>query len=218
MKSIRSFILFGLIASILGVAVSHHFYKARGAASDLSHFQGTYLPEPRQVNSFELVGTDNKPFTQDGLKGQWTFVFFGFTECSSLCPTTLTELAKMERLLGNSSTSLPKVVMISLDPKRDSIERLKKYVQAFHPDFYGARGEEAVIQSMTREMGIAYAKIKAKQGEDPKQYQLQHSGVILLFNPDGHLNAFFTTPYQAKSLAEDYVLLTKAYQDKATKR
>lgn len=133
---------------------------------------------------------------------------FGFTNCGYICPTTLAELGKMYRILEDKGVKdLPRVVMISIDPERDDQEKLGSYVSSFHPDFYGARGDDASIKAMTREMGIAYAKIMEKDTSDPKSYDMQHSGALMLFNPQGELNAFFTTPHRADLLAKDYIQL-----------
>ncbi|MCL5272364.1 MAG: SCO family protein, partial [Gammaproteobacteria bacterium] len=120
----------------------------------------------------------------------------------------LAELGKMYRILEEKGVkNLPRVVMISIDPDRDSLDKLGSYVRSFNRTFYGARGEEHSIKLMTREMGIAYAKVINKENDDPNIYDVQHSGAVMLFNPQGELNAFFTTPHHADLLAKDYLLL-----------
>lgn len=199
-------VLLAIGALFAGIFVSQHFHFDKKI--DLSQFHGTFLQNPRTVNEFSLTGTDSKPFDNSSLKGHWTLVFFGFTNCGYVCPTTMAELGKMYRILQkNQVKELPKVVMISIDPERDNIDKLSQYVTSFQPAFYGARGEEKPIKSMTREMGIAYAKVINKESTDPKNYDMQHSGAVMLFNPKGELNAFFTTPHKADLLAKDYMLL-----------
>lgn len=183
-------------------------YLLVGKKIDPNQFNGTLLETPREVNDFALTGIDGKSFNNQSLQGQWTLVFFGFTNCGYLCPTTLAELAKMYHILEeNEVTPLPRVVMISIDPDRDNLDKLNQYIKAFNPQFYGARGPDAVIMQMTREMGIAYAKIAIPNSKDSNNYDVQHSGAVMLFNPQGELNAFFTTPHQASLLAKDYQLL-----------
>jgi protein SCO1/2 len=199
-------ILIAIGALFTGIFVSQHLHTKKKI--DIAKFHGTYLENPRTVNNFSLTGSDNKAFTNSTLQGHWTLVFFGFTNCGYLCPTTLAELGKMYRILQDKKIKeLPQVVMISIDPDRDSIEKLGQYVTTFQPQFYGARGEEQDIKAMTREMGIAYAKVINKDSSDPKNYDMQHSGAVMLFNPQGELNAFFTTPHRADLLAADYMLL-----------
>lgn len=199
-------VLLAIGALFTGLFVSQHLYSKKKI--DVAQFHGTYLENPRAVNQFALTGTDNQAFTNAGLKGHWTLVFFGFTNCGYVCPTTMAELGKMYRILQDKSVKdLPQVVMVSIDPERDSVEKLGAYVNSFQTGFYGARGDEQDIKAMTREMGIAYAKVANKDSSDQQNYDIQHSGAIMLFNPQGELNAFFTTPHHADLLAKDYMLL-----------
>lgn len=191
---------------LLGLFVSQHVHLKKKI--DATQFHGTYLEEPRTVNQFALMGIDQQPFDNTSLKGQWTLMFFGFTNCGYLCPTTMAELGKMYRLLEEKGVKkLPRVVMVSIDPDRDSFDKLNHYVKAFNANFYGARGDDELIRAMTREMGIAYAKVINKESNDPQNYDVEHSGAVILFNPQGELNAFFTTPHHADLLAKDYMLL-----------
>lgn len=199
-------ILLALASLFAGIFVSEHLHFKKKI--DAAQFHGTYLENPRTVNQFSLIGTDQQPFENSNLQGQWTLVFFGFTNCGYLCPTTMAELGKMYRILEEQGVkNLPRVVMISIDPDRDSLDKLGSYVRSFNRTFYGARGEEHSIKLMTREMGIAYAKVINKESDDPNIYDVQHSGAVMLFNPQGELNAFFTTPHHADLLAKDYLLL-----------
>ncbi|MFA5959379.1 MAG: SCO family protein [Tatlockia sp.] len=195
--------LLAFVALILGLFVSQHL---RSKQIDVSQFHGTLLEKPREIEPFTLTSTENTPFSNENLKGQWTLVFFGFTNCGYLCPTTMGELGKMYRRLEEMSVKpLPRVVMISVDPERDSLEKLHHYVRAFDAHFLGARGEDAIIKQMTREMGIAYSKIPNEKNST--YYEIEHSGAVMLFNPKGELSAFFTTPHHADLLVKDYQLL-----------
>lgn len=199
-------ILLALVGLFSGIFVAQHVHFKKKI--DVAKFHGTYLENPRTVNQFSLIRTDQKIFNNASLQSQWTLVFFGFTNCSYLCPTTMAELGKMYRILETKGVKdLPQVVMISLDPDRDDQEKLEHYVTSFHSAFYGARGEEPSIKAMAREMGIAYAKVIDNNSTDAQNYDVQHSGALMLFNPQGELNAFFTTPHHADLLAKDYMLL-----------
>ena len=171
-------------------------------------FNGTLLNKPREVSLFSLTGTDGKPFTQENLKGQWTMIFFGFTRCGSMCPTTMAELGKMHRLLDKQGvTPLPRVVMITLDPAHDSLDKLNQYVKAFNPLFFGARGSDTSIKAITKELGIAYMNVKRHVSPNKTYDDIDHTGAVMLFNPKGQLAAFFTPPHHASLLADDYRLL-----------
>jgi len=199
-------VLLAFAALMAGIFIQQHIHYSK--KPDLSQFHGTYLQTPRAIQSFELTNTDEHPFSNEHLKGHWTMVFFGFTRCGYMCPTSMAELGKMYRLLEKKNIKpLPHVVMVSIDPERDSLEKLAHYVKAFDSHFYGARGDQDRIKAMTRELGIAYAKVALKDTDQENNYDIEHSGAIMLFNPKGELNAFFTPPHNAERLAEDYKLL-----------
>lgn len=198
--------LLAIVALSAGLFVSQHMHTPK--TLDVSQFHGTLLTEPRAVQAFSLTGIDHKPFDNARLRGSWTMVFFGFTHCGYMCPTTMAELGKTYRLLKDKGVkTLPHVVMISVDPERDNLKKLGEYVKAFDVNFYGARGDTAVINAMTHEMGIAYLKVARNDAIDPTNYDIEHTGSIVLFNPRGEIVAFFTSPHQAELLAKDYMLL-----------
>ena len=199
--------LLAVAALVLGVFVYQHMNFNRSI--DPTQIHGTLLDKSRPVNAFELTGIDQKKFSNASLQGQWTMMFFGFTNCGSICPTTMAELGKMYHILEEKKAkTLPRIIMISIDPQRDTLEQLNTYVKAFNPNFYGARGEEDSIQAMTRELGIAYARIALKGTDEAETYDIEHTGTVMLFNPKGELSAFFTMPHQASLMAEDFQLLT----------
>lgn len=197
--------LLAIVGMSLGIFVSQ--YMHRSPIVDRTQFHGTWLDKPRSVSEFNLTGTNQAPFNNASLLHHWTMVFFGFTSCPSICPTTMAELGKMARLLeGRGVKPLPQVVLISLDPEHDSLDRLKQYVTAFNPRFIAARGaNEEAIKTLTQEMGIAVTKVSSSANSE--QYTIDHTGTIMLFNPEGKLCAFFTMPHEAKQLAEDYQLV-----------
>lgn len=199
-------ILLALLALIAGFFVARHLHSKKTV--DVAAFHGTYLEHPRSIHHFSLQGTDNQAFDNQRMQGRWTLIFFGFTSCGYLCPTTMAEMGKMFKILEkNGLKNLPQVVMITLDPERDSLDKLKAYTETFDPHFYGARGDNESVKQMTREMGVMYAKVAMQDKTDPEAYDIQHSGTIMLFNPEGKLSAFFTTPHHAAVLAKDYQLL-----------
>lgn len=200
-------VVLALCALILGLLIAKKIFVEHTV--DVTKFHGTLLSQPRTVEPFKLEGIDHQAFTEQSLSGQWTMLFFGFADCGYLCPTTLSELNKMMLYLQHHGVKkLPRVVFITIDPKRDDLEKLRHYVKAFNPNFYAARGDETSIQQLAQTMGIAYAKLTSSSKSEDEGYQIEHSGTIILFNPKGQLNGFFTTPHHARLLGEDYLLLT----------
>ena len=202
------FVLFAVAALIMGTFIGQKMQSQQ--KKNMAAFHGTWLEQPRRVSAFTLVGVDEKPFSNQDLKQQWTLLFFGFTSCSSICPTTMAELGKMYQLLQEKQVApMPHVVMVSLDPARDAPNTLGHYVKAFNPHFYGASGRsEAGVKGLAQEMGIAYMKTAVAGSRNTQDYNIEHTGTIMLINPQGELTAFFTSPHSAASLAADYKLAT----------
>lgn len=213
MIKFRPLLLLAFLVSILSVV----FYLKQPAVAkhaDLKkQLHATLLNEPRPIQAFVLTGTDGTPFSQNNLRNHWTMIFFGFTHCGLVCPTTMTELSKMYRILEQKRISpLPQVVMISIDPKRDDLAVLRRYVTAFHPQFQGARGPEAMTRALADALGIAYARVSHGVDASPQSGDtIEHTGAVVLFNPDASLAGFFTTPHQASDLAADYELLIRSF-------
>ena len=209
----KALVIIAALSLMLAGVLADIFYSKHQEVKKLAaraQFHGTLLDTPRPVKAFNLLGTDGIPFNQGSLRDQWTMVFFGFTRCGFVCPTTMAELGKMYRVLEEKHVSpLPRVVMISIDPARDDLAGLRKYVTAFHPDFYGARGSEKMTQAMTKSLGIAYAKVAANPNAPAPGDDIEHTGALMLFNPAGKLTAFFTSPHQAQALSDDYSWLIK---------
>ena len=159
----------------------------------------TVLPKARTLTTFKLTDTNNQLFTQHSLQNRWTLLFFGFTHCSAVCPVTMSALAQMYRILEKKHVAdLPHVVMITLDPKRDDLKHLREYVTAFNPHFDGVTGKIETIHSLAKLMGVAYTNSVANG-------DIEHTGTIMLINPQGKLLAFFTSLHDPKILAHDYL-------------
>ena len=198
--------LLSIVALVLGLFVAQHISMSK--SRNMESFHGTVLDAPRAVKMFALTGIDREPFTNASLKGHWTLFFFGFTACGSICPTTMAELGKMYHLLDEQGVKpLPNVVMVSVDPDRDTLEKLDHYVKAFDPHFYGATGDEESIGLMTKDLGIAYARVTRPGADASENDDIEHTGTLILLNPKGEVSAFFTMPHQATLLAKDYMLL-----------
>ena len=180
-------LILALLLLFLSVVIIKPFFTAQT-------FHGTQLTPARATASFNLIGIDGKPFDNHSLMGQWTLIFFGFTRCNTVCPTTMSELARLYRQLEHLHTKpLPRIVLISLDPTHDTLTELTRFVSAFNPHFYAATGTEQAIATFSQSLGIAYS--------------LNHSATLILFNPAGKIIAYFTAPHQAAVLANDYRFL-----------
>lgn len=157
---------------------------------------GTWLPQPRPLPELSLTDQSGRPFTLESLKGHPTLVFFGFTHCPDVCPTTL---AKLARVTKTANVPGLKVLLVSVDPQRDTPEQLERYVHAFNPDFGAVTGKPEEIERVAKEFGVAVVKVDLAGGD----YTVDHSAVVFLLNNQGQRVALFTPPFQIEPVAAD---------------
>ncbi|HUO94744.1 MAG TPA: SCO family protein [Steroidobacteraceae bacterium] len=154
---------------------------------------------PRPIPDFALVAHDGSRFDRARLKGHYTFVFFGYTNCPALCPATLTELAAAMKEMPPARR--PAVVLVSVDPARDTPEVLARYVPHFDPRFVGATGTDEALGVLTGALGAAYLRDPPVDGS----YAVEHTSALFLINPDAEVAAVFPAPHVAHTLAADYL-------------
>lgn len=168
------------------------------------------LSQPRPLPSFELTADDGTPFDLDSLRGHWTLMAFGYTQCPDICPTTLATYKEIDRLLGESAGGpRPEFLFISVDPERDSPERLGTYVRYFSPGFRGATGPHDALRKLTEPLGILYAR--AESQDTALGYLVDHSASILVIDPQARLAAIFSPPHNPRAMAEDVATLAKGW-------
>jgi protein SCO1/2 len=193
-----------LAALVAIVAVAAGILSARWVMQRQAGAQtatATLLTPPRPLPPIALVDQDNRPFDVARLRGRWSFVFFGFTSCPDVCPVTMTALAQTNKLLADVPEKLrPRLVMISVDPERDTPQRLAGYVQAFDPTFIGVTGTKAAIDELAQRMGVLVAKRPLEGGN----YSVDHTTAVFLVDPDGALHALFSAPHTPQLIAADY--------------
>jgi protein SCO1 len=190
----RSFIILGALAVL---AASGGFWAARELdSSKVALARGTWLPKPRDVGQLALVDHTGQPFTENNLRGQPSLVFFGFTHCPDVCPATLAQLAQVKK-----AAALPnlRVLLVSVDPARDTPAALSQYVRAFDPQFVGLTGSEDAISRTAKSFGVAIARVDLPGGN----YTMDHSAAVFLLNDQGRIVAVFTPPFDTKLFAED---------------
>jgi protein SCO1/2 len=150
----------------------------------------------------QLTDHDGNTFGVERLRGRWTLLFFGFTHCPDICPTTLATLATVRSALADlPAPQRPEVVLVSVDPARDLPAVLARYVSHFDPSFTGVTGDPAAIDALTRELGVA-VMIGAPAADGA--YTVDHSAAIFLIDPQAAWTAVFGAPHDAKTIAADY--------------
>lgn len=186
-----------LLAAAAICAAAAGFYVAqqldRGSPRLAS---GTWYPEARAIADFKLQDTAGQPLTRQRLEGAPTLVFFGFTHCPDVCPTTLLKLAQVTRLAQVKDL---RVLFISIDPQRDTPQGVGQYVHAFDPGFLGATGDAAAIAALAAGFGVAVNRVELPGGD----YTMDHSAVVFVLDDATHIVAIFTPPFDVKAMAAD---------------
>jgi protein SCO1/2 len=166
--------------------------------------QGVIRPEFRLLMPFELTDHEGNPFTESKLQNKWTFVFFGYTSCPDICPTTLYVLNSVQGLqedkAGGNAIDM-QVVFISVDPRRDSTEKLAKYMRYFNKKFTGATASKTKIDRLTQQFNAGYI---VEPETSPGQYLVAHTSAIFLVDPLGRLVANFSQPHYPNTINDLY--------------
>lgn len=169
----------GIVAAIIGAVV----FQKVSILPQPEH--ALYYQQAREVKPFELIDHNGQLFTKAQLKDKWSLVFFGYTSCPDVCPTTLQNLGFIYDDL-KSAASNTQVLLVSVDPNRDTQEKLNQYIAYFNSEFIALRAGHEVLFPFSRNMGLMYAISGEEEG-----YLVDHSASIVLINPDGQITAIF---------------------------
>jgi protein SCO1/2 len=169
-------------------------------------FNATDVSDAGFARDFALVDSAGKPRTLGDFHGKAVVVFFGFTQCPDVCPTTLSTLAEVMRKLGPDADRV-QVVFITVDPERDTAELLAQYVPAFDPRFVGLRGDADATARTAKEFKIFYQKVP---GRTPDTYSVDHSAGLYIFDPKGRLRLFAGHGQGPDAIAHDLRELLRA--------
>jgi protein SCO1/2 len=182
--------------------------KFTDARANFSPIQGSVLSPARKIAVPALVKDNGQTFTIDDLTGQWHLLFFGYTHCPDICPTTMGALAQAKKMAEADGLTFPGVVFVSVDPERDKVEMLGQYVRYFDTDFTGVTGDPSLIQALALQMSVVYMKMPAAAGSDTEGYLVDHSSSLLLLNPEGRLQAFLNPPHEPTIILRDVQKVT----------
>jgi len=197
----RAHIAMVVIAGVVAGGLVAHLVTNRAAPPPQLE-RATLFAEPRALPVLELIDQAGTPFGAQRLRGHWTFLFFGFVNCPDVCPTTLATLAQVRRMLADlPEPDQPGVVLVSVDPGRDTPPVLAQYVAHFDPSFTGVTGSPGAIESLTQALGVAvFVGSTAADGN----YAVDHTAAIFLVDPEGRFAALFNTPHEAGAIERDY--------------
>ena len=192
-------VLVALVALVMGLTV----FKTLNRSGQLNPAELldagiVLLPQSRPLPELTLTDVEGQPQAVTALTGRWTLMFFGYTFCPDICPTTLAELRQLNGLLGEEDRQRVQVVMVSVDPNRDTPQQLKQYLGFFDAGFRGLTGPLGDIQALSGRVGIPFIP----GNESLPNYTVDHSGNLALLGPDGRQHGFIRAPLKVQKLAE----------------
>lgn len=194
-RSLSAALLVALIAVVMLAACES---KPVFNSLDITGIQG-------YGDDFRLTDHTGKARSMADFRGKSVVMFFGFTHCPDVCPTTLSDMRKVMQLLGNDAERL-QVLFVTVDPQRDTQELLAKYVPSFNPTFLGLRGDQAATNKVAGDFKIVH---QIQEGKTPESYTVAHTAASLIFDPQGRLRLFVNYGMEPEKIAADIKLLLK---------
>ena len=195
-------IVLAAIAMVLGLTVNKFLNKPPLSKEQLQQMGTVIFDTPRAFTMTELVDHNGQPFTAKNLQGRWTLVYFGFTFCPDICPATLSQLNKFDALIKEQSPKIAQdlqYIMVTVDPDRDTAEKLKNYVPYFNKDFIGVTGEINNVYNLAVQMNVPFTPVVDAEDDF---YLVDHGANLTLINPEGDYQGFIRPPLDpAKLLA-----------------
>jgi len=203
-------VILGLAVMVAGAVVAHYALEPRQSASLPEDLQATYLPQGKPISGLQLQDHNQAPFNESRFKDKWSFLFFGFTNCPDVCPTTMLVMKSVWDKLPEAARQAPapEMIFVSVDPQRDTLDKLKQYVTYYHPAFLGVTGELDQIDVFTRQLGVLYGF------EDPNaegNYTVNHSSQIILVDPQGNMRAVFSAPHLTDEIVKSFIAIRNYY-------
>jgi len=165
----------------------------------------TVLPKPKSLKEFSLQDANGNPFTTASLASRYSILFFGYTSCPDICPTTMQVLGQLYKNLEHAVKSNQyQVVFVSVDPGRDDANKLKKYVEYFNKAFVGVSGRPDQIAALAGQLGAAY---EVHDGNKKSDYGIDHTGLLFVTNPNAEFAAILSPPHDADRIRSRLDLL-----------
>jgi len=207
-------ILLIAVAAGLGLFAAQRFFVPSGdqPGAMTATRTATMYPTPRPIPDVSLRQSDGTELTLEELKGHWTLVFLGFTFCPDVCPTTLAELAKAQKQWeALPLRTRPRVLLVSVDPERDTPEILGAYARGFHPETLAATADTEVLEDFATSIGFVFMKVPGPNIEqNPDDYTMDHSSGIALIDPQGRMAGLVRAPLDPALIASDLMALREA--------
>ena len=209
----RSFLIVLVIALAagLGLVASQRWFggDATPAGPELETVR--LFPQPRELPPFALQQSDGTQLVPGELHGHWTLVFLGFTHCPDVCPTTLAELAQAQKQWEPlPEAQRPRVLFVSVDPERDTPDRIGEYAAFFHRDTLAATADIPALEAFARSLSLVFMKVPPSDDAPADQYTIDHSAALALLDPAGRMAGVVQGPLDPAAIAADLTALTGA--------
>jgi len=173
------------------------------SAPERPAFKGVELTGAEYARSLNLTDQDGRARSLADFKGKVVVVFFGYTQCPDVCPTTMAEIAEVKRSLGPDGDRV-QGVFVTVDPERDTAPLLKAYLASFDPSFLALRGSEEQTRAAAKEFKVFFAKVP---GKTPESYTMDHTAASFIFDTEGRVRVYARYGAGAQPLADDIKLL-----------
>ena len=199
-------VLIAAVAAGFGLwAAQRYFAPAPVAMPKLQTVR--LFPQARALPAFSLASGKGGHVDTQSLAGHWTIVFLGFTHCADVCPTTLTEMARAQKLWrALPAATRPRLLFVSVDPDRDAPERLADYARYFDPDTLTGTAAEPALGNFAKSLNLVYVKVPQANGD----YDMDHSSSMMLLDPQVRQAGFLRPPLEPEKIAADLIQLSKA--------
>lgn len=201
-----------VVAAVIGTAGGWGLYawwnEPLSARELNQRLEATVLPVDYARIPDVTLKTASGDLSRSDLDERWTFLFFGFTNCPDVCPTTLQRLSIALDEIRKKPGIAPRVLFVSVDYPRDTPQSASKYAEAFGPGFVGATAEGSVLRDLA---GAVNATFSLPDEPRPKNYSVQHSSAVFLLDPEARVRALFGSPQNPKTVAQEFLRLHEAF-------
>jgi protein SCO1/2 len=202
------------VAAAFGFWAAQHRLALQAQAQQPQLQVVRLFDQPRELPAFSLQQSDGTPLVPGELQGHWTLVFLGFTHCPDVCPTTLAQLAQAQKQWAAlPEATRPRLLFVSVDPDRDSPDRVGEYAHAFHKDTLAATADVPALEAFARSLSLVFMKVPAPPGAPADQYSVDHSAAIAVLDPKARMAGVIQHAegaLDAQAIASDLAALTRA--------
>jgi protein SCO1/2 len=196
MTVVQRRIALGVLIALIGVLFAWFFILPRFQPHI---FAGAVIQSTQKAPRLELQASDGTTIKMTDFEGQVVVVYFGYTSCPDVCPATLSKLADAVDILGEKADDV-QIMMVSVDPARDTPDLLADYVEHFHPNFLGVTGDEATVNRIATLYGVFYQK---SDGTEATGYTIDHTSTVILVDREGYLKLVLPFEGTAEQIAAD---------------